>query len=83
MDQHPGQPRIPEVVARALLNIIVYDKCCRGGDTVGFDELIMIYEKNGWELSRFVMARTYAAAQGWIVIEGKSLRLTTAGLAAA
>jgi hypothetical protein len=83
MNQHPGQPRVPEVVARELLNIIVYDKCCRGGDTVGFDELIMIYEKNGWELSHFGMARPYAAARGWLVTEGKNLRLTTAGSAAA
>lgn len=83
MDQHPGQPRMPEVVARELLNVIVYDKFCRGGDTVGLDELIMIYGKNGRELSRFVMARTYAAAQGWLVTEGNKLRLTTAGLAAA
>jgi hypothetical protein len=74
---------MPEVVARELLNIIVYDKCCRGGETVGFDELIVMYESSGWELSRFVMARAYAAAQGWMVIEGKGLRLTSAGLAAA
>ena len=83
MDQPPGQPRMPEVVARGLLNIIVYDKCCRCGDTVGFDELIMIYETNGWELSHLVMARAYAAAQGWLVTEGNNLRLTTAGVVAA
>ena len=83
MNQKPDQTRTPETVARELLNVIVYDNCCRSGDAVEFDKLIEMSEIGDWKVSRFETARAYAEAQGWLVIEGNNLRLTTAGLAAA
>jgi hypothetical protein len=34
-------------------------------------------------MSAFETARIYAVAQGWLVMEGDSMKLTTAGSAAA
>ena len=83
MKKQRNQPHTPEAVARELLNVIVYDKCCRSGDAVETEALIEISEIGDWKVSRFETARSYAASQGWLVIEGNNLRLTTAGLAAA
>jgi hypothetical protein len=83
MNQKPDPTRTPEIVARELLNVSVYDNRCRSGDVVEFDKLIEMSEIGDWKLSRFETARAYAEAQGWLVVEGNSLRLTTAGLAAA
>jgi hypothetical protein len=83
MNEKPEQTLTPETVARELLNVIVYDNFCRSGDAVEFDKLIEMSKIGDWKSSRFEAARAYAEAQGWLVIEGNSLRLTTAGLAAA
>ena len=66
-----------------LLDAIVYDKRCRVGDKLTLDDLIETTDIGDWKMSVFETARTYAAAQGWLVIEGNSMRLTNAGLAAA
>jgi hypothetical protein len=44
MNQKPEQTRTPETVARKLLNVIMYDNCCRSGDAVEFDKLIEMSE---------------------------------------
>jgi hypothetical protein len=72
-----------EPTARKLLHAIVYDKGCRVGDKLTLDDLIETTDIGDWKMSVFETARTYAAAQGWLVIEGDSMRLTTAGSAAA
>jgi hypothetical protein len=72
-----------EPIARKLLDVIVYDKGCRIGDRLTLDDLIETTDIGDWKMSAFETARTYAAAQGWLAIEGESMRLTTAGSAAA
>jgi hypothetical protein len=83
MNQNPKQTRRQETVTRQLLNVIVYDNCCRSGDAVQFDKLIEMSEIGDWKFSRFETARAYAETQGWLVIEGNEMTLATAGLAAA
>jgi hypothetical protein len=75
--------RPAEPIARKLLDVIVYDKGCRIGDKLTLDDLIQTTGIGDWKMSAFETARTYAVAQGWLVMEGDSMRLTTAGLAAA
>jgi hypothetical protein len=72
-----------EPMARKLLAAIVYAKGCRVGDKLILDDLIETTDIGDWKMSVFETARAYAAAQGWLVIEGDSMRLTTAGSAAA
>jgi hypothetical protein len=78
MEAHTAEP-----IARKLLGAIVYDKGCRVGDKLTLDDLIETTDIGDWKMSVFETARTYAAAQGWLVIEGESMGLTTAGSAAA
>jgi hypothetical protein len=75
--------RAAEANARKLLGVIVYGKSCRIGDRLALDDLIAVSDIGDWKMSAFEAARTYAAAQGWLVIEGDRMRLTTAGSAAA
>jgi hypothetical protein len=77
------EARTAEPIARKLLDAIVYDKGCRVGDQLTLDDLIETTDIGDWKMSVFETARTYAVAQGWLVIEGNSMRLTTAGSAAA
>jgi hypothetical protein len=72
-----------EPIARKLLDVIVYDKGCHIGDKLTLGALIETTDIGDWKMSVFETARTYAAAQGWLVVEGESMRLTTAGAAAA
>jgi hypothetical protein len=77
------EARAPEAIARRLLNVIVYDRSCRVGDKLTLDNLIETTDIGEWKMSAFEAARTHAVAQGWLVIEGDSMRLTIAGSAAA
>ena len=73
----------PEALARGLLRIVVYDKCCRIGSTLTLDDLAKTSEVGDWKMPDFKAACTYAASQGWLIVEDDVLTLTTAGLAAA
>jgi hypothetical protein len=81
--QRAAEPRTVEPIARKLLDVIVYHKGCRIGDKLTLDDLIETTDIGDWKMSVFEAARNYAVAQGWLVIEGDSMRLTTAGSAAA
>lgn len=70
-------------MGRKLLDIIVYGKSCRIGDKLALDELAETSEIGDWKMPEFRLACTYAVSQGWLRIEGETLTLTTAGLAAA
>ena len=80
--KRPGK-QTAEAIGRRLLDVIVYGKSCRVGDKVILDDLAETSEVGEWKMPDFKMACTYAASQGWLVIEGNTLMLTTAGLAAA
>ena len=80
--KRPGRPTA-EAIGRNLLNIVVYAKGCRVGDKVILDDLAETSEVGDWMMPDFKMACSYAASQGWLVIEGDTLTLTTAGSAAA
>jgi hypothetical protein len=80
--KRPGK-QTAEAIGRRLLDVIVYGKSCRVGDKVILDDLAETSEVGDWKMPDFKMACTYAASQGWLVIEGNTLMLTTAGLAAA
>jgi hypothetical protein len=68
---------------RRLLEIVVYDKRCRIGGTLTLNELGETSEIGGGKMPDFKAACTYAASQGWLIVEDDTLTLTTAGLAAA
>jgi hypothetical protein len=72
-----------EVIGRRLLDVIVYSKICRIGEKLSMDNLAETSEIGDWKMPDFKMACNYAAAQGWLVIEGDTLKLTTAGYTAA
>ena len=77
------KPGTEEPIARKLLDVFVYDKGCRVGDKLTLVDLIETTDVGDWNMAVFETARSYAAAQGWFVIEGDDMRLTTAGAAAA
>jgi hypothetical protein len=64
------------------LEIVVYGKSCRIGGRLTLDDLAET-EVGHSTMPDFRTACSYAASQGWLVIEGESMRLTTAGSAAA
>ena len=70
-------------IGHKLLEIIVYRKTCRIGDKLSVDDLVETSEVGDWKMPDFKMACTYAASQGWLVVDDDTLTLTTAGLAAA
>jgi hypothetical protein len=80
--RRPDRPTAEEI-GRNLLNIVVYAKGCRIGDKVVLDDLAETSEVGDWMMPDFKMACTYAASQGWLVIDGDTLTLTTAVSAAA
>jgi hypothetical protein len=47
------------------------------------DDLVATSEIGDWKMPDFEAACAYAASQGWLVVQGDALTLTTAGLAAA
>jgi hypothetical protein len=72
----------PEVLGRLLLNIVVYEKCCRIGGKLTLDELAET-EVGDWKMPNFKLACAYAVSQGWLIVADDILTLTTAGTAAA
>lgn len=80
--KRPGKQE-PEAIARRLLQIVVYDKACRIGATLTLDDLVDTSEVGDWKMPDFRMACSYAASQGWLIVEDDALTLTIAGSAAA
>jgi hypothetical protein len=72
-----------EAIGRRLVDVVVYAMGCRIGDKVSLDDLAETSEVGDWKMPDFKIACTYAASQGWLVIDGDALMLTTAGSAAA
>jgi hypothetical protein len=90
-DRNTGRPRTArkhptkqtaETIGRRLLEIVVYDKCCRIGGTLSLDDLAES-EVGDWMMPQFRAACSYAVSQGWLITEDNVLTLTTAGLRAA
>ena len=79
--KHPSK-QTPETLGRRLLEIVVYDRCCRIGGTQSLDDLSET-EIGDWTMPNFRAACAYAASQGWLVVQDDVLRLTIAGLRAA
>jgi hypothetical protein len=75
--------RTVEDIGRRLLDVIVYIKNSRVGAKLSLDDLVKTTEVGDLKMPDFKMARTYAVSQGWLVVAGDMLTLTTAGLAAA
>jgi hypothetical protein len=73
----------PEAMGRRLLEVVVYDKCCRIGGSLTLDDLAETPEVGDWKMPDFRAACSYAASQGWLIVRDDVLTLTTAGLAAA
>jgi hypothetical protein len=69
-------------IGRRLLEIVVYEKCCRIGGKLSLDDLTET-EIGDWKMPDFKAACSYAVSQGWLIVEDDVLTLTTAGLAAA
>ena len=68
---------------RKLLEVIVYHESCRIGGKLSVDDLVETSEIGNWQMPDFKIACSYAASQGWLIVEGDGLTLTTAGLLAA
>ena len=77
------QAESAEAIGRRLLEIVVYDKCCRVGGSLALDDLAETSEVGDWKMPDFKAACSYAASQGWLIVRDDVLTLTTAGLAAA
>jgi hypothetical protein len=73
----------PEVLGRRLLEIAVYDKSCRVGASLTLDDLVDTSEVGDWKMPDFRMACSYAASQGWLIVQDDTLTLTIAGSATA
>ena len=58
-------------------------QACRIGGTLTLDDLAETSEIGDWKMPDFKAACTYAASQGWLIVEDDTLTLTTAGLGAA
>jgi hypothetical protein len=71
------------VIGRKLLEIVVYEKNCRIGGKLLVADLVDTTEIGDWKMPDFRAACTYVVCQGWLIVEGDTLTLTTAGLAAA
>ena len=71
----------PEAMARRLMEIIIYRRGCRVGETLSLDDLAET-EIGDWTMPQFRDASAYAASQGWVVAQDDVLRLTVAGLRA-
>jgi hypothetical protein len=73
----------PQALGRQLLDILVYANRCRIGDKLTLDDLVETSKIGDWKMPDFKAACAYAASQGWLIVQGGVLTLTTAGLAAA
>ena len=80
--KRPGK-QTAEAIGRRLLDVVVYGKSCRIGRKLVLDDLVDTTEIGDWKMPDFRAACSYAASQGWLIIEKDGLTLTTAGLAAA
>ena len=65
------------------MDVLVYTKRCRIGSKLTVDDLVETSEIGDWKMPDFRTACAYAASQGWLIVQGGVLTLTTAGLAAA
>ena len=72
----------PETIGRRLLDIVVYDGCCRIGGSLTLDDLAET-AIGDWKMPDFKAACSYAASQGWLIVRDDTVTLTTAGLGAA
>jgi hypothetical protein len=74
-----------EAMGRRLLEIVVYDRTCRIGDTLTLDDLAETSEIGDWKMPDFRMACSCAASQGWLIVQDDTLTLTltAAGLGTA
>jgi hypothetical protein len=75
--KHPSK-QTAEAIGRRLLEIIVYEKCYRIGGKLSLDDIAET-EIGDWKMPEFKAACAYAASQGWLIVEGDVLTLTTAG----
>ena len=74
--------RTPQTMGLRLLEIIVYGKGCRIGATLTLDDLAET-PIGDWKMPDFKKACSYAASQGWLIVQDDALTLTSTGLAAA
>jgi hypothetical protein len=66
--------RTAEAIGRRLLRIVVYDKRCRIGATVTVDDLAETSEIGNWKMPDFKAACAYAASQGWLIVQARTMR---------
>jgi hypothetical protein len=72
-----------EGIGRRLLDVIVHLKNSHSGDSFTISNLVETTEVGDWTMPDVRIAQTYAASHGWLVVEGDTLTLTTAGWSAA
>jgi hypothetical protein len=70
-----------EAIGRRLLELIVYEKGYRIAGKLSLDDIAET-EIGDWKMPDFKAACSYAASQGWLMVEDDTLTLTTAGMRA-
>jgi hypothetical protein len=83
ISRKPAGKQRAAAIGRRLLGVVVYAKRCRIGGTLTLNDLAEASEIGDWKMPDFKTACSYAASQGWLIVEDDTLTLTTAGLAAA
>ena len=58
------------------------ENVCRFGGTFSLDDLAETPEVGDWKMPDFKAACSYAASQGWLIVQDNALTLTALGLAA-
>jgi hypothetical protein len=76
----PDRPA--QVLGRRLLEVLVYEICCRPGDRIGTGQ-VAESEIGDWKMPQFKAGCSYAVSQGWLIADEDCLILTNAGMAAA
>ena len=70
-------------MGRRLLEIVVYSKHCRFRRRRSLWTILpRLPEVRDWKMPDFKAACSYAASQGWLIVQDNALTLTAAGLAA-
>ena len=59
----------------------MYEKCYRIGAKLSLDDIAQS-EIGDWKMPEFKVACSYAASQGWLMVDDDVLTLTTAGMRA-
>jgi hypothetical protein len=65
--KHPSK-QTPQTISRRLLEIVVYDRCCRIGGMLTLNDLSET-EVGDWTMPNFKAACAYVVSHGWLIVQ--------------